>query len=203
MAEISAPSRTAAGLANGSVTPQPFAAQLAVHADEVALALAQPYVSEHANLSVEDGRLELDGKLALAPQAGDPKLSLAGDVTLKNLRTVDDFLHQDFIAFEQLELKQLKYESQPASLDVGRIELRKPFARVVLSADEQLNVVSVLARSGPGKSAAPAGEDYDPFATIAPSVSLASHLAEQAQLASYQAALQRLSGGNGGGFGLL
>jgi RNA polymerase sigma-54 factor len=34
-----------------------------------------------------------------------------------------------------------------------------------------------------GKSAASAGDDFDPFATIAPSVSLASHLAEQAQLA--------------------
>jgi RNA polymerase sigma-54 factor len=34
-----------------------------------------------------------------------------------------------------------------------------------------------------GKGAAPAGDDYDPFATIAPSVSLANHLAEQAQLA--------------------
>jgi RNA polymerase sigma-54 factor len=34
-----------------------------------------------------------------------------------------------------------------------------------------------------GKGAAPADGDYDPFASIAPSVSLASHLAEQAQLA--------------------
>jgi RNA polymerase sigma-54 factor len=33
------------------------------------------------------------------------------------------------------------------------------------------------------KSAAPAADDYDPFATIAPSVSLASHLTEQALLA--------------------
>jgi RNA polymerase sigma-54 factor len=34
-----------------------------------------------------------------------------------------------------------------------------------------------------GKGGAPVGDDYDPFATIAPSVSLENHLAEQAQLA--------------------
>src|SRR5262249_43555544 len=112
--------------------------------EHVPLALAQPYVSELANLTVREGELQVDGKLALAPQGPETKLSFNGDLALEGLRTLDNTLREDLIGFARLEVKHVAYTSLPQSLDIERVTLRRPYARVVLSAKQELNVVSVL-----------------------------------------------------------
>ena len=131
--------------ARGRITPTPFALELDVRADNVALPALQPYVRAHAALNIEAGQLGLSGKLRLKtrPHAA-PQLSYSGELGLRDLRTTDDAMQQELLSFKQLWLKGIQYTSSPASLDIGHVTLSQPYARVLLSAQQKLNVLSVL-----------------------------------------------------------
>jgi hypothetical protein len=131
--------------AHGRITPTPFALDLDVHADNIALPSLQPYVRAHAALNIEAGQLSLSGKLRLKTRPRSPtQLSYTGELGLRDLRTTDDAMRQELLSFKQLWLKGIQYSSAPASLDIGHVTLTQPYARVLLSAQQKLNVLSVL-----------------------------------------------------------
>ena len=135
--------------AAGTIVPDPLAAALDVELNGLDLRKLQPYVAAAADMTVRRGKAQAAGKLTLSPpEDKDPDLEFAGDVRVTGFRTIDDALEEDFINFERLDLRKLRFAMQPNALTIERAVLRKPYARVSISPDQVLNVAAVFDPEG-------------------------------------------------------
>ena len=138
--------------AAGALTPEPLAAELDVKLAKARLQILQPYVLPLADLTIQGGELDVAGKVTLAPPGGDgPEIAFAGDVAIAGFRSVDNALDQDFVNFGRLELQKLRYTMGPDALSIDRVLVRQPYARVIVSPDQVINIAAVL---DPGGTAA-------------------------------------------------
>jgi hypothetical protein len=120
----------------------------------------QPYIAQRTSMTLRNGLLST--KLN-AERGADGQLSVAGDVTVTKLRTIDNELKRDFIKFDHLQIAGLDYQgnlsdsSKPASLHVRNILARVPYARVIIEPDQTTNVGRVLRlkKSPPGETPSP------------------------------------------------
>jgi hypothetical protein len=124
----------------GDVTPASSDAQLTIALDDLRVPLAQPYLQPYASLSVDDGALSVAGKLTRK----QGKHSFEGSVTLRDLHTRDPVAQREFVSVPALTLHDVRYRDQPASLAVAKVSLQNPSARVVLNANQTLNVSEVM-----------------------------------------------------------
>jgi hypothetical protein len=62
--------------------------------------------------------------------------------------SIDDALKEDFINFDRLELRKLKFAMEPDLLSIDRVTMRKPYARVSISPEQVLNVAAVFDPEG-------------------------------------------------------
>ena len=135
--------------ASGTIVPDPFAADLDVEVDSFDLRKLQPYVAEATDMTVGRGLARGAGKLTLAPTDDPaPEFQFAGDVRVTGFRSTDDALDEDFINFDRLDLRKLRFAMQPDALSIDRVVLRKPYARVSISPDQVLNVAAVFDPEG-------------------------------------------------------
>ncbi len=153
---------------SGDLTPQPLAASLKLKLAGIDLTAIQPYIAQHARLTVRSGLLGAEAQLRYGPAKQKPALEFAGKVRVDKLHTVDNDLQDDFINWERLDVLGLNYRQGPDRLDIAEIAATKPYARVIIESDASLNVKRVL--SGPGGSsaeapAAPSSGEDKPVAT--------------------------------------
>jgi len=135
--------------AAGTLTPEPLAAELDVTLAKARMQILQPYVLPVADLTISGGELGVAGKLRLAPPgAGRPELSFDGDVTIDRFRSADNSLKEDLVNFERLHLQALSYTMAPDALSIDRVLLRQPYARVIISQEQVVNIAAVLDPQG-------------------------------------------------------
>ncbi len=137
---------------NGEVSPQPLTANLALNLATLDLRALQPYIQRYTSMTLLGGRLSADAKVRYG--AGKPAVLVNGNVHVEQLHTVDDALRDDFISWDRLDVLGIKYSHGPDRLDIDSVVARKPYARVIVEADESLNVKRVLTAAG--STAAPA-----------------------------------------------
>jgi hypothetical protein len=148
----------------GDLTPQPVAANLNLKLDGIELAAIQPYVAQYTSMTLLAGSLGGDAKLRYGAQK--PALQFSGNLSVANLHTVDNALHQDFINWDRLDIQGLNFQHDPDRLDIDQIAARKLYARVIIEPDESINVKRVLA--GPGATVVvPSGNAGPPVAATA------------------------------------
>jgi uncharacterized protein involved in outer membrane biogenesis len=140
---------------SGMVTPQPFAADLELTLGNIGLAALQPYIARQAALTLLDGQLGAHAKIHYG--ASRPRLTVAANLSVLHLHTVDNALRDDFIAWDRLDVIGLAWSSAPDRLSIERIVAHEPYARVIIEADSTLNAKRILAGPvAPSKSAAAA-----------------------------------------------
>ena len=127
---------------SGTAAPQPASADLAVKFGGVELPALQPYLDKFTSMTLDSGRLAGHAEVRYGAK---PRLAVDGDVSIEQLHTVDNALHDDFVSFGRLDVLGLKYQQDPDRLDVQRIVVKKPYARVIIESDASLNVKRVLA----------------------------------------------------------
>jgi hypothetical protein len=137
---------------SGEVTPQPMAASLNLKLAAIDLAAIQPYVAQHAALTLQSGLLGGEAQLRYGASKRKPALEFAGNIRVDKLHTLDNDLQDDFINWERLDVLGLNYRRAPDRLAITEIVATKPYARVIIESDSTLNVKRVL--TGPGSAAA-------------------------------------------------
>jgi uncharacterized protein involved in outer membrane biogenesis len=129
----------------GRVTPSPLVASLDLSLDDARLAILQPYVLPFADLTIRDGIAAVKGHLDVRPPGSRPsQLSFAGDVDVRNLHSTDNALNESFVDFGRVQVQKLRYEMAPDSVQIDRIVVKDPYARMIVSRDAVLNVSAVL-----------------------------------------------------------
>ena len=148
----------------GVVTPQPLDANLTLKLDGVELAAIQPYIAQYTSMTLLAGALSGDAKVHYGPK--QPALQFGGNISVANLHTVDNALHEDFINWERLDIQGLNFQHDPDRLDIDQVTARKLYARVIIESDESINVKRVL--TGPGATVvSPSGNAGPPIAATA------------------------------------
>jgi len=148
----------------GVVTPQPLDANLTLKLAGVELAAIQPYIAQYTSMTLLSGALSGDAKAHYGPR--QPALQFGGNISVANLHTVDNALHQDFINWEGLDIQGLNFQHDPDRLDIDQVTARKLYARVIIEPDASINVKRVL--TGPGATVvAPSGNTGPPIAATA------------------------------------
>jgi hypothetical protein len=150
----------------GEITPQPVAANLTLKLDGIELAAIQPYIAQYTSMTLLAGKLGGDTKVRYGAQK--PALQLSGNLSVANLHTVDNALHQDFINWDRLDIQGLNFQHDPDRLDIDQITARKFYARVIVEPDESINVKRILAAPG-ATVVAPSGNASPPVAATAAS----------------------------------
>jgi hypothetical protein len=144
---------------SGEITPQPVAANLNLKLGGIELAAVQPYVAQYTSMTLLAGKLGGDAKVRYAAQKS--ALQFSGNLSVANLHTVDNALHQDFINWDRLDIQGLNFQHDPDRLDIDQIRAQKLYARVIIEPDESINVKRILAAPGatvvaPSGNASPA-----------------------------------------------
>jgi hypothetical protein len=148
----------------GVITPQPLDANLSLKLAGVELAAIQPYIAQYTSMTLLSGALSGDAKVHYGP--GQPALQFGGNISVANLHTVDNALHEDFINWDGLDIQGLNFQHDPDRLDIDQVAARKLYARVIIEPDESINVKRVL--TGPGATVvAPSGNTGPPIAATA------------------------------------
>jgi Domain of Unknown Function (DUF748) len=148
----------------GEITPQPVAADLNLKLDGIELAAIQPYIAQYTSMTLLAGRLGGDAKVRYGAQK--PALQFSGNLSVANLHTVDNALHQDFINWDRLDVRGLNFQHDPDRLDIEQIAAQKLYARVIIEPDESINVKRILAAPG-ATVVAPSGNASPPLAATA------------------------------------
>jgi hypothetical protein len=143
---------------SGQVTPQPASASLQIKLSGIDLTIAQPYIAQRTSITLRSGKLGGDTQVRFSLPAGDakkdPVFSFAGDIDVEDLHTVDDTRHDDLIKWERLDIRGLNIQQNPNRVDIAEVQVRKPYARVIIESDTTLNVTNVLKGPGSGKGGA-------------------------------------------------
>lgn len=151
--------------ADGSIALKPFGAELDVALDGVELRAGTPYVHQFADLTITGGTLGLTAKLGLARiEDGPVRVQIAGAASLRDLRAIDDAHGEDLLRLERMNVEGFSLETSPFALHIAEVALKKPFARVVLSRTQRLNVAEVLRSGRTGAAAPPAEQVAEPSA---------------------------------------
>lgn len=156
-----------------------LASTASIELSDLPLDIVQPYIAAETSMTLTGGTLAVKGKATYAtgePSAASavPRIAFDGDVAVSDLRTIDNALKEDFVKWDRLGLREVRYQSMPQRLRIGTIELRRPYARVVIAPDGTSNVSAILAGPGATATAAPgptlalpAGQAGTPPATAA------------------------------------
>jgi uncharacterized protein DUF748 len=155
---------------DGTVTPQPLSADIALKLDAIELKAAQPYIAQRTSMTLLEGRLSADAKIRYG--AAKPALQFTGNVSVAALHTVDNALHDPFIDWDRLDVTGVNFQHGPDRLDIDQVTARKLYARVIIEPDRTMNVTRVMA--GPGATVvAPVVPGGEPVAQTAPSAPVA------------------------------
>src|SRR6202035_3323860 len=103
-------------------------------------------IAQYTSMTLLAGALSGDAKVHYGPK--QPALQFGGNISVANLHTVDNALHEDFINWERLDIQGLNFQHDPDRLDIDQVTARKLYARVIIESDESINVKRVL--TGPG-----------------------------------------------------
>lgn len=178
---------------SGTVTPEPLAADLDLTFEKARMQILQPYVLPLADLTITGGLLGVKGKLRLDPPASSgPELRFAGDVVIDGFTSIDNALKQDFITFRELRLKDLKYDMAPDALHIEQVQVTEPYARVIISKEQVLNIAAVI--DPQGTAAALAGRKAAQAAEAARSPAEKRRLEKEQEAREKQAARAKKAG---------
>lgn len=110
------------------------------------LTVIQPYLDRYTRMDLLEGVLTADLALTLLADGG---LAAEGAVQVDRLRTVDKAQQEDFIKWARLRAEGLRYDGRTAELVIRSLRLRSPYARVIIAADQTINVVEIMTPARP------------------------------------------------------
>ena len=134
--------------AKGRFTPAQKSAEATVHVSNLALTPFQPYVAQHAYLSVDAGDFSVAGKVSYGEGKKGPNLQFSGDAHIAGLLVSESDTKQRFLAWQALKANDIKLGLGPERLEIGEVRLIEPYGKLIIYEDRSLNLKKVLRLQG-------------------------------------------------------
>jgi len=106
----------------------------------------QPYFNEYTDMTLLSGNLGVAGDFHYQPAIESAPIDFQGRVESSGLRTVDNYLKEDFIRWNELAIEGVEFNSQPGPgrLKIREIKARGPYARVIIEPSASVNISTIL-----------------------------------------------------------
>ncbi len=141
----------------GTVTPQPLAADLQLEVADLALRPLDPYLAPFADLRLTGGAARAKGHVTFALTAdGAPDLRWQGEAGVSAFATVDGEFSEPLFGFADLALANIRATTQPLAVAIDEIALRAPYAHAIVFPDKRLNLTAILKTAAPAPAVAQA-----------------------------------------------
>ncbi|MFO7786596.1 MAG: DUF748 domain-containing protein [Halospina sp.] len=151
---------------DGSLQLNPaFALEGDARIDELALAQAEPYLQQRADVQLGGGTLNLNGQMHTDAQQ---PFSFKGSGGIKALSIKAPANDDPLIGWQSLRTEELNLRLTERQLETGTISVDGLFGRVIINEDRSTNFGQLMAEpreEGEGKTddEAPKGSETDPF----------------------------------------
>lgn len=159
--------------ADGLVRADNGQSDLKIKLSGIALAQAQPYLSDFALLRLASGAMSAEGRLRYGDEAGTgAKLAYGGSARIDRLLLEEIAPKRPFLAWDSVASGDVVLSLAPNRLDIGELKVVRPAGRLIIAEDQTVNLTDVLRKSkkgeSPKKDAERAGEQgaappADPF----------------------------------------
>jgi hypothetical protein len=110
------------------------------------ITVIQPYLDRYTRMDLLEGVLTTDLALTLLADGG---FAAEGSIQVDGLHTVDKARQEDFIKWARLRAEGFSYDGRTAELRINTLRMRSPYARVIIAADETINVVEIMTPAKP------------------------------------------------------
>jgi hypothetical protein len=125
--------------------PDTLAADLQVKLGALPLQSLMGYLPRYPTLALKSGSVEATGQLILQPtDAPGPELSFKGEAAIAGLDIVERAGERDFLSWDRMQASGIDYSAAPDALKIREIRADKAAARVQVSQDGAINLVSIL-----------------------------------------------------------
>lgn len=142
-----------------ALTLTPLKADVQVNLDKLDLSVFYPFIKPYIGVVLADGDLSVDGNLALTgKEDAPPAIIYQGRAAIANLRTLDRRHARPFVTWQALDLEGMDMGVNPTYLSIQDIRVKKPFSRLVIDADGQLNLAMATVLTPEEDESAPALE---------------------------------------------
>jgi len=134
---------------NGSLDLKPMKWIGKVNINDLDLSMIQPYLEPFLNGHLESGRLFMQVDSLFHQKKNIPHAELSGTVALNHLVLREPVKKNEFLVWEQFQIKQFNCGLFPHYVDIDEIRIRKLEAPVFLQADGHLNWLSLMKKQSP------------------------------------------------------
>lgn len=153
--------------ARGWLRPQPAEAELTLDAANIDITPLRPYLAEYANAVLASASVSAAGTLSVKAARASPVIRYEGSARVTNFAALTPSTNAELARWRALALDSIRVDTgaEPPLLDIGAVKVDDFYARGILSAQGDLNLVEVFA---PAAEAAPAQASAPKAATAAP-----------------------------------
>jgi len=131
----------------------------------IALNTFAPYVSEQANLVLQNGTLNVTTQVSVTPEQEGHNVRFSGNLGISRFHLLDAIHREDLLKWDSLQLARIKGQTAPMELSIESITLSDYFAKVLIDEDARLNLAEVFRKGGSPDGEGDAAEDSS--ATVA------------------------------------
>jgi len=122
-----------------SVLPQPQL-DLELTLDALQLAVLDPYIKQHANLSMDSGAINLSGS---ASSSADESLHFNGDLEVVDLAIAESITQQRLASWKSFRASKIALSLAQQKLDISRLQFDRLYADILIDKDSSLNIGQV------------------------------------------------------------
>ncbi len=112
-----------------------LAGKLSAHA--APLAIAEPYVQQHANILIDAGTLDSEMEFVIP---ANMQWSAGGSIQIPGMEINDALENKRLVGWEMMDIDRFDLNMGDGSLHISRLLLEQPFARIVVFEDLNTNL---------------------------------------------------------------
>lgn len=129
----------------GGVGINPPTADLRLNLRAVDLSTLFPYFADRVSLTVTDGLLNMQGRLAFTSKPGRPlALTYKGDLSVIGFDSVDNDFDNDLLSWENLTIGGLTIIYNPFLVKMDTVSVSDFYALLVINPDGTFNLLNIL-----------------------------------------------------------
>lgn len=121
---------------DGTALQEPLLVNANVVLNNLGLKIFENYIKPYANIDLVKGALNIDAKVVANLAKNDTKVQANTSIDNLAINTLDK---APLLAWNQFALKNISFEQNPMSLEIGSISLDKPFIKMQIAKDHTNN----------------------------------------------------------------
>jgi hypothetical protein len=127
---------------SGSVLPSNFTAELAVDVSKMPVKQLLMYLPDYPGTEFKSGEAAAKGQITLDENAN---MAYVGDAVLDNVVLLDIKNKTEFLSLKKTTVQGINYKQAPESVVIDTITMDRPLMEVVITPQQTINILDLLA----------------------------------------------------------